>query len=269
LRAVNLIPADQRRGGRRVGVGSPGPGGLAVYGLLGVLAVAVVAVAALVLTSNRVNDRKSTVAALERDQATAKTAADALRPYGNFAQLQRQRVETINSLAQSAFNWERVLRQLARTIPSDVWLTNMKATVRPDVSVEGGGAAGASDLRSKTQAPAVELSGCTYSHKAVARMMTRMRNLDNVTEVTLGGSERPSGKTQQQTAGSGSESGGGESTDCRTRYNITKFDLLVVLGDAPSTTPAVPTPGPASPVSSAQAAVATSEQASANAGGGE
>jgi Tfp pilus assembly protein PilN len=275
LRPVNLIPADQRRGGRRVGAGRPGAGGLVVYGFLGVLGFALIAVFALVLTSNRINDRKSSVSDLQQEAASAQAAADALRPYGNFAQLQRARVDTVNSLVNSAFNWERVLRQVSRTIPSDVWLTSLTATVAPDVDVasgEGGGG-GTSGLRSKADSPAVSVTGCTYSHNAVARMMTRMRNLDGVTDVVLSGSERPTGNVQDQSSTSSSEGGGGgggSSADCRTKYRITKFDIVVVLGEAPFSKPAPPAAAaPTTPVASAQAAVATSQQASASAGGGQ
>jgi Tfp pilus assembly protein PilN len=263
LRPVNLIPADQRRGGRRVGAGRLGPGGIAVYGLLGVLAIAVIGMGVLVLTSNRINDQKSKVAALGQDQASAKAAADALRPYGNFAQLQQARVETVNSLVNTAFNWERVLRQFSRTIPSDAWLTSLTATVAPGIGVtsSGGGSGGGTGFREQAQAPAVEMTGCTYSHRAVARMMTSMRNMDNVTQVVLGSSERPTGQVS---------SGGEEGEDCRKTYKVTKFQILVVLGDANIGQPVAPAPGaPTTPVASAQAAVATTQQASANAGGGQ
>jgi Tfp pilus assembly protein PilN len=271
LRPVNLIPADQRRGGRRLTTGRPGGGAVAAFAFLGVLGVAVVAVLTLVLTTNRINDRKSTVASLEKDAAGARAAADALRPYGNFAQLQRTRVETVNSLVNSAFNWERVLRQLSRTIPSDVWLISLTATVDPSTKIASGGG-GALDLRSGAQSPAVELSGCTYSHKDVARMMTRMRNIDGVSEVALGGSERPSGKQEDQGGAGGNETGGGGGgSDCRTKYGITRFDLVVVLGQARFSKPAPPAAGgsPTSPVVSAQAAVATSQQGAASSGGGQ
>jgi Tfp pilus assembly protein PilN len=228
------------------------------------LAIAVIAVGMLVVNSNRVNDRKSKVAALEQDQASAKAAADALRPYGNFAQLQKARVDTINSLVNSAFNWERVFRQLSRVIPSDAWLVSLTATVSPGVEVaSSSGGGGGSGAREQTQAPAVEMTGCTYSHRAVARLMTSLRNLDNVTEVVLDSSERPTG---QVTAGGGEDQG----EECRTTYQITKFRILVVLGDATVAQPvAAAAGGPTTPVASAQAAVATSQQASASAGGGQ
>jgi hypothetical protein len=181
----------------------------------------------------------------------------------------------VNSLVDTAFNWERVLRQLSRTIPSDAWLTSMTATVAPGIGTgSSGGGGGGSDFRSQTPYPAVELSGCTYSHKAVARMMTRMRNLDDVTEVALSSSERPTQQGGQSATqgGAATDSGTGGATgggDCRTRPSITKFEILVVLGDAPTGQPAAPAGGSGSttPIAGAQAAVTTSQQSAATAGG--
>ena len=69
---------------------------------------------------------------LERKQATAKTAAAALRPYGTFADLQSRRASTtVNSLVDSSFNWESSAQALAKTIPSDVWLTERQGNRRP------------------------------------------------------------------------------------------------------------------------------------------
>ena len=51
------------------------------------------------------------------------------------------------SLAQSRFDWERVLRELAIVIPEDVWLTNLTATVSPEVQLDDSGSSSSSELR--------------------------------------------------------------------------------------------------------------------------
>jgi Tfp pilus assembly protein PilN len=239
---------------------------MAAYGLLGILGVALLTMLALVLTSNRINDRKSSIAAFERDAAAARAAADTLRPYGRFAQLQQARVETVNSLVDSAFNWERVLRQLSRTIPSDVWLTSFTGTVAPGTKLESGEGGGSTTaLRNVASHPAVVLGGCTYSHRSVARMMTRMRNLDDVTDVVLGSSERAEGSQAAQAGAAGAAEGGGTGSECRTTARITKFDILVVLGESQIGPPAPAATAAASgPAASAQAAVATASQPSAS-----
>jgi Tfp pilus assembly protein PilN len=269
LRPANLIPPEQRKGRFVPGAARPRRA-VGVYLLLAGLGFALLGVTALVLTSNKVNDHKEQIGRLQREEASAKSAADALRPYGNFAQMQRARIATVKSLVGTSFNWERVMRSLTRTLPSDAWLVSFKGSVSPDVTIEGGEGA-ASGLRNETQSPAIELVGCTYSHRAVARMMTRMRNLDGVTQVVLGDSERPEGKQDQGAQGGGA--GGGESAgeDCRTKYSITKFNLLVVLGEAPYSKPGSVSmgggSGAATPIASAQSATSTANEASAAAAG--
>jgi Tfp pilus assembly protein PilN len=265
MRPVNLIPEDQRRV-RGAGV----KGNMVTYGFLGVLAGAVLIVSALVITSNQINDGKEKVAELEGKAARSERAAKALEAYGNFARIEQARVATVKGLAESRFNWERVLRALSKTIPEDVWLTAFKGTVSPDIEIESeGGGGGTGTLREKTTAPAIELVGCTYSHKAVARMMVRMRNIDGVSEVALSKSERPESQTSSAAPveGDSAAGSGGSGGDCRTKPEITKFELLVVLanahsqGTAPAGDGATPTPAaqtqPSAPPTGASAAPQT------------
>jgi Tfp pilus assembly protein PilN len=255
VRPVNLIPGEQRT--ERRGLPGGGRTGAAVYAPFAILVFALVAVMALVLTSNRINDRKDSINGLKRDQQASEAAANALRPYGNFAQMQRARVSTVRSLVGTSFNWDRMIRSLARTIPSNVWLVSFKGTVDPNVQMSEGTAEGVGELRGSTQSPAIELVGCTYSHPSVARMMARMRNMDNVTEVALKDSEK-SQATAQSSTGS-TTTGGGQ--DCRTKKNITKFHLLIVLGAA-QVSAAGAAATPASPVAQAQAAASAASQGS-------
>jgi Tfp pilus assembly protein PilN len=261
MRPVNLIPKDQRRA-----LGGGGAAGLPTYAFLGVLAAAVLVVLGLVITNNQINDRKGKVGELEARASRAEAAAQALAPYGNFARLQEARVATVRALAESRFNWERVIRALSRTIPSDVWLVSFKGTVTPDVQVEAeGGEGGTASLRTKTTAPAIELTGCTYDHEAVARMMVRMRNIDGVSEVALAKSERPESEDQSQSTGGGgaTDSADTASSDCRTKDSITKFEILVALGNAQVQPVSSAPAGGAAP-----APVAQAQQTAASAGGG-
>ena len=123
MRAVNLIPADQRRGG------GAGRSGNAVYLVLGVLAVLVVAAAAYALTGNQVNSRKGELAETKQEAEVQERKAAELRPFKDFATLSQTRVQTVSQLAASRFDWERAMRELARALPEDVWLTSLVGTV--------------------------------------------------------------------------------------------------------------------------------------------
>lgn len=220
MRPVNLIPVEQRRTMR-----GEGPGvSLETRALLGVLAFAVLAVGSLVLISNQVNSKKSEIADIGRKQQTAAATGNALRPYGSFVKLQQARTSTVAGLARSRFNWERVLRQLSHTVPPKVWITNLSGSVSQGAGASSGSGAsggGGNSLRNSVQGPAVDLEGCAPSQSDSARMMARMRTLDDVSSVTLTRSELP--ETEGSASG-GAASGGGEQA-CP-RY---QFDILVAF----------------------------------------
>jgi Tfp pilus assembly protein PilN len=269
VRPVNLIPADQRRGAAR----RPGQrSSMAAYAVLGVLGVAVLGVLVYVVTSNQIASKTEDLADIQSESQQQKQVADALRPYGQFADLQRARFSQINTLAANRFNWERPLRQLSRAIPRNVWLLSVTGTENPGVQIgEGGGGSGG--LREKTLAPAFTMVGCTYSQHAVARMMTRMRNLDDVTAVRLSKSARKeedqAEAASQPTPQQGQQQ---EISDCTGSARVTKFELLVEFGGADPAAAAaggqagVPS-GAATPIAAANSAVATSNQAAPAAGG--
>jgi Tfp pilus assembly protein PilN len=275
VRPINLIPAEQRRGSAARGPGARPS--IAGYAVIGVLGAAVLCVLAVVMTSNQISSKQEKLAGIQTDSQSQKQVADALRPYGQFADVQRARVSQINTLAASRFNWERPLRQLSQAIPRNVWLLTVAATESPDVEVDSGGSGGdISTIRDKSPAPAFAITGCTYSQHAVARMMTRMRNLDDVTAVHLAKSARKDATDQgggaAVTAGGQGAAASEEVQDCTGSARVTKFDILVEFGGAAGAAAAgaqaggVPA-GSAAPIADANAAAAQGTQASAAAGG--
>jgi Tfp pilus assembly protein PilN len=231
VRAVNLIPAEQRRSSS-----GPGRSGGAVYVLLGGLALLLVAVAVYVLTVNQVNDNKDQLSRLQSDTQTAQAQANALSPYRKFAALKAARLQTISSLAQSRFDWEQVMRKLAIVIPSDVWLTSLVGTVSPDVQVQASTQTGdgSSGLRAAMPVPALELTGCTTGQAQVSRFMSRLRVIDGVSRVSLASSEKSDSTAGGGSANHGSSpSGASGSGDCRNGSSkYPQFDLVVFFGDA-------------------------------------
>jgi Tfp pilus assembly protein PilN len=218
-----------------------------------------------------VNSKKQELAKVPTQAQSAQSQADALRPYGQFADLQQARKQEINTLVVSRFDWERAVRQLSLAIPRNVWLLSLAGTLVPGVEVEGGSGSGdVATLREKSDAPAFTMSGCTYSHHAVARMMVRMQNLDDVTDVELSKSARKD--ESEQTGGTAvtaqadqSGSSQQESQDCIGSSRVTKFDLLVVFGNAPAAgTGAATDSGAASSATPLAQAQATGQQAQAS-----
>jgi Tfp pilus assembly protein PilN len=200
------------------------------YLLVGALVAALVGVTALVLTSNQISDRKSEVVQLTREDAVAEGRAERLAPYTQFQALHALRVATVSSLADSRFDWERVMRELSLILPEDVWLVGLSATASPEVSVEGSGGGGGSgaNLRDSVIGPALEINGCASSQEAVAGFVTALKDIDGVTRVGVESSELSAGAEGE---GAGDSSG----EDCRTRDFIAKFQIVVAFDAAPVT----------------------------------
>src|SRR4051794_4420950 len=158
MRPVNLIPPDQRRGDR-----APMRTGALSYVVIGALALALLGVIAVALTSKQISDRKHQVAQLEQEQQAAEAKASSLQAFTNFRTVQEERQASVNSLAESRFDWQRVLDELARVIPSNVWLTQLAGTASPTVQVENGPGVA---LRGGVPGPALELVGCAVSQDA-------------------------------------------------------------------------------------------------------
>jgi len=230
VRPVNLIPAEERRGDQ-----APLRTGPLVYILLGALVLALGGITAMVLTDNQISERKSELAKLEGEEAAAAAKAAKLAAYSQFRQLSEQRVATVQSLADSRFDWERVMRELSLILPGDVWLINLTATAAPGVSVsgEGGSGGGGTDLRGSVPGPALELSGCAAGQTSVAGFVTALKDIDGVTRVGISSSELPDKESGAGVSSSGDAESGESSDDCRTRDFIAKFDLVVAFDAAP------------------------------------
>jgi Tfp pilus assembly protein PilN len=262
MRAVNLIPADQRRGA------GPGPSTL-TYGVLGGLAVIVIALTVYVLTVNTVNSRRGELARVGQQSAALERRAAALRPYQDFATLRQARSLTVAALTASRFDWQRVMDDVARALPGDVWLTSVVGTIAPGVAVRGGvSATDTAQLRSAVQSPAVEIVGCTDNQSEVARIMSRLRVLHGVTRVSLASSEKA-------TAGAGGSANGASSSDCRNgNQRFPEFQLVVFFqsptgasleGGVKATAPTTPTA--VAPTTPAAVSGAASQQPAATSGG--
>jgi Tfp pilus assembly protein PilN len=241
MRAVNLIPSERRHGG---GAGGGGRSGGAVYLVLGTLAALVIMLALSAVEGKGVKDKEAQAAVVNINADAAEAQANSLASYANFAALKNARIDTVASLAKSRFDWSDTMRDVAGTIPSNVWITKLVGTVSPAVSIEGAGG-GTAELRAKISAPAIEILGCTTTQQSVARMMSQMRALQGVQRVSLSSSEKA------DTAGGGGAAGdsAGGSDDCRNgsdsypQFSLVIFFEPIEQAQAP-TASAVPTVAP-------------------------
>jgi len=225
MRPVNLIPAEERRDGTAKLRGGP-----LAYILVGALAALLAGVTLLVATGNEISSSKAEIASLERENEAAEARAAQLSAYTDFQAVHDQRVATVTELADSRFDWERVVRELSLILPADVWLTNLTGTANPEVSVTG--AAGIS-LRDSVPGPALEIVGCATGQEAVAGFISDLKDVDGVTRVAVESSVL--GEAEEAGGGGGGESGTSVA-ECQTRDFIAQFQIVAAFDAAPPST---------------------------------
>jgi Tfp pilus assembly protein PilN len=248
MRAVNLIPPDERRGDS-----APLRTGPLVYVLVAGLALLLLGIVAVALTSKQVSDRNSEKASLEQ-QLTEETArANSLAPFAQFRAVQESRAKTMRSLADSRFDWTRVLRELALVLPDNISLKTLAGTVSPQVQVDENEQI---ELRANVPGPALEISGCASDQKTVAEFVSSVEDIDGVTRVGLDNSGK---------ADATASAGGGASGDCADPQPF-KFQMVVAFDAVPTpdsagSAPSVPSPAAPASGSDSQVADGQSEEA--------
>jgi Tfp pilus assembly protein PilN len=249
LKAVNLIPADAKRGGGGLGLPGQGPG----YAVLAVLLGALVLVTVYVLTSNTIVDRKAKLASLQQQVAQAQAQAAKLTNYADFEKLAQARAETVRQIASLRFDWHAALSDLSKVVPAKTSLQSLLGTVAPGVSVNGAGgntaasaAGGTGGLRGAIPSPAFEIRGCTTTQDDVARLMSRLRLINGVSRVTLADSQK---QDAQATASAVSAKGAASGASSTCGANTPTFDLVVFFGPLQAAAASGAAPSSSQPVS--------------------
>jgi Tfp pilus assembly protein PilN len=194
------------------------------------------------------------VTRLNAEAAAAETQAGNLSGYEQTVKVAKSRRDSVVNLIEKRFDWSKALNDVSRTLPENVWMTTMAATVAPGVAVEGGTG---NPQRSTFNGPAIELTGCTTSQSEVARLMTRLRAMKGVSRVGLATSE----KNDASSGGvSDSAASGAANTDCsQSSRNRPKFNLVIFYGTGTASGAS------GAPSGNAAAAAATNEPASGGA----
>jgi Tfp pilus assembly protein PilN len=243
VRPVNLIPKEERLGAPKSLRSGP-----TAYIIVGALVAALLGVTTLVVTGNRIDDLNGEVAQVEGEIAGTEAKAQELSAYTQFHSVREQRVATVAGLADSRFDWERVMRELALILPDDVWLTGLTASANPSVAPAGGASV---PLRSSIPGPALSLVGCAKGQTGVAGFVQSLKDIDGVTRVGV--------ESTGLGGAAAAESGAAQSTvDCATRAFIAGFQIVVAFDAAP-VAGATATAAPEVPASSPESETEASE----------
>ncbi len=210
MKAVNLIPSDERRGGS-VGVGRSGGAAYIVLGALGVLAVLVLMFG---MARHKVSDREAKLASINAQTQRAQEAATALTPYTTFVSLREQRMQAVEAVVDSRFDWAHAFHELGRVLPRETSISSIDGTVgaRRTSATAGAPAATATTTPAAPAAtsatppgsvPTMTLAGCASTQAEVALTLQRLRLMDGVSAVSL----QSSAKSSSTGAGGASSSG--------------------------------------------------------------
>lgn len=206
MRAVNLIPSQDGRG--HAAGGSPS------LILLAALALLVAAATAYTLADRAIEAKTAELARISQQASAVEARARDLKSYTDFANARKARTETVIGLVDSRFDWARAMSEVTKTLPSGAWITSLRATTSPSVSVDGT----SDSLRGSLPVPAIELAGCAGDQEQVARVMASLRAMSNTKRVTLTSSEKQEAAVGSQTARASTDGCGD-----RARFSLSIF----------------------------------------------
>ena len=160
MKAVNLIPAEERRG-----AGGAGRSGGAVYALLGrARSSSSSCVLAAIAGAQSVSDKRAQLADTQAEATAAPgVGRPASPPTPRFATCAPSASQTVRRSRRSRFDWAHALHEVARTLPPDVSLTAMTGTVDADGGVDG---AASDPLRTALPSPALEIAAAPRARTA-------------------------------------------------------------------------------------------------------
>jgi Tfp pilus assembly protein PilN len=184
VRAINLLPRDDARRGRP----QKTQWIVLVPVVLAVLLTAVMS-ALFLSASGTVKDKEASLATLQQELSAIPTPnAAKVKTQSALAADKQARVTALSTALSRRVAWDRVFRELSLVLPDDVWLATItaKAPVASSVATPPPVAAASATLA----ATQFTLDGYTYSHAAVARLLSRLAVVPDLVNVQLKQSSR-------------------------------------------------------------------------------
>lgn len=191
MRAVNLLPGEGTR------ARSAPPAAALAGAIAGVVVVAAIGGGNLLQSSRVASAQRALNAARIQLAATPlpPAAPKVTPPPAAVAEQMQPRLQAVSSALSTRIAWDRILREFSLVLPSNVQLSTLGLTTPAGLT----------------------LQGVTFSYDDVARLLSRMQLIPDLTNVTLGAMN---------------------STD-----NVVQFSITAgVKGAAPPAAPVLPAP---------------------------
>jgi Tfp pilus assembly protein PilN len=176
MRAINLLPRDDSRRNQKT-----------QWIVLVPVAAAVLLAALLSVTflsaSGKVKDKQAELQSLNDTLAAIPTPdASKLQSQTALATDKQVRVTALSAALTRRVAWDRIFRELSLVLPDDVWLATLSAHAPVSSSTPVAPAPAAATAVAATQ---FTLDGYTYSHAAVARLLSRLSVVPDLVNVQL------------------------------------------------------------------------------------
>jgi Tfp pilus assembly protein PilN len=193
MRAVNLLPREEpKRQRKRMSLGMQ-------LALVAPFVLGSLLGAGYLMTSSKVNDERATLRALQDELATLPPPEAAPPGNAELAAQRNQRIAALGTALQARIAWDRILREISSLLPEDVWLTSLNAqspgAVAAPAPVPSDQPAPTTTLGGATPPPVaapapstsapLNIAGFTYSQEGVARLMSRLAVIPELTDVKL------------------------------------------------------------------------------------
>jgi Tfp pilus assembly protein PilN len=239
MRAVNLLPKDGAGGGKSLRNEDP-----AVVVGAALAAVVMIALVASFLAAHgkaSAQQKELTAARLQLADLSEKRKAQQakLKPVKRTAPvtpivpppaITGQEATWLSSVSQvlgQRTDWDRVLREVSLVMPNDVTLSSMSLTA-PSTT------AGAAPAQGFT------ISGAAYSYESVARLLTRLALVPDLSGVTLGSTSAGASSGGSSTSGAaGAPTTAPPSTTGQGSSGSVQFAITAAV-KGPTTTPVAP-----------------------------
>lgn len=180
MRAVNLLPKETRAERSITAQHLPA----VVGGATGFIVVA--ALAALFLSaSSKVADAQSSLNSAQQQLAQTPLPPPPVQPTNPtptaVVNARAPRLQAVATVLGQRIAWDRILREFSQALPSDVWISSLNMAAPTPGATNG-----------------FSITATTYSYNSVARMLSRMALVPDLTGVTLQSTTR-SGRLVQFT----------------------------------------------------------------------